>query len=509
MRPEVEIARGTPGPSRASGRPPVLLHNTVGLLAGQVDLSDVQAIVKTDFKRLSECAFLLLKIGDRRPAAWLKWIVAKVSFAADSPTSAAVNVAFAHSGLESVGLEEAALAQFPEPFHPDPSTIGRRAHRLGDEGDSAPFKWRWGNDGKRIDAIVLVYADEPDTLDASLAEHRKRATDDGIEVVETIRAASFKPPFKEPFGFVDGISQPPVDRVDPGSGDERPLATGEFLLGYPNEGGVYPPSPSVTPDDATEAAGLQGAWSDSRRDFGRNGTYLVFRQLDQDVLAFWDTAQGQSKTKAATGTIEKWGARMIGRWPSGAPLVLCPQADDPTAGARNDFGYRSLDDDRGFACPAGAHIRRTNPRDSLPRTDAYRSLTVVRQHRIIRRSRPYGTPLDGWPDPDEMVRRRDSSRERGICFICLNADLGRQFEFIQERWMNDPTFVTAKSGERDPLVGNPGPDATFTVPAEPVPVSVGRPGAPLARFVTVRGSGYFFVPSRRALAYLALLAGRA
>ena len=511
MRRDTDVARGTPGARPPRARP-ALARNTVGLPATQIELDDVQGLLATKLENLPEAAFLLLRVGPRAAAArWLDWVADQTWFAADIPTTVAVNVAFTYAGLVKLGLEPRALAEFPEPFRSDPQGAGRRAHRLGDEGQSAPFSWAWGNVDNTVDVLVMLYAAEPKTLADLLDAHQKQATCAGLEVVEgtPLRAATFQDPFKEPFGFADGISQPSIDRVHTNADSERPIATGEFLLGYPNEIGVYPPSPSVTPDDATAAAELDSAFDDSRRDLGRNGTYLVFRQLEQDVLAFWKVADAQTRAKAsAPGSLEKWGAKMIGRWPSGAPLVLCPEADDPGLHLRNDFTYRKLDDDRGLLCPAGAHIRRTNPRDALPRTDGYRSLAVVRQHRIVRRGRAYGEPLKGWPNPQDMVREDDRSKGRGLCFLCFNADLRQQFEFIQERWMNDPTFVSAKSGERDPLIGDPGSDATFTVPADPVPVCLGNNETPLSRFVTVRGSAYFFVPSRRALTYLGLVASR-
>ena len=60
-------------------------------------------------------------------------------------------------------------------------------------------------------------------------------------------------------------------------------------------------------------------------------------------------------------------AKIMGRWRSGAPLVLAPDHDDPTLGAHpsrnNDFAYNAEDDARGFKCPFGSHVRRMNPRD--------------------------------------------------------------------------------------------------------------------------------------------------
>ena len=493
MAPEAHVARGTPG-ARPAPRP--------------VEIDDVQGLLADDWRSLPEATFLFLRAAQPRAAqGWLTWIASRTVYGDATPTGQAVNVAFTHAGLEALGLEGRALDGFSQPFHEGMDGAARRVRLLGDHGEGAPEKWGWGNETNPVHVLVLLYAVDATTLVDLRAEHEKRATAGGLEVVAALSGASFRAPFREPFGFADGISQPPIVGIDPAPVSERPVATGEFLLGYRNELGRYPASPSVTADDDTAAVGLAPAVSGSRRDFGRNGSYLVFRQLEQDVLAFWRLAAAQAKATSIE-SVEKWGAKMIGRWTSGAPLALCPDGDDQQFSKRNDFGYRLEDDDRGLRCPPGAHIRRTNPRDGLPRTDTYRSLEVVRQHRILRRGRAYGRPLQGWPVPEDMLRHGDSSKDRGLCFVCLNADLAQQFEFIQERWVSDPTFVSAKSGELDPVIGNPRGVATFTVPADPVPICIGDPGTPLSRFVTVRGGAYFFLPSKRALGYLALVAGR-
>ena len=126
---------------------------------------------------------------------------------------------------------------------------------------------------------------------------------------------------------------------------------------------------------------------------------------------------------------------MVGRWPSGAPLALAPDADDPSLADANDFAYHE-DDPRGVRCPVGSHIRRSNPRDSLdPRPGSSRSFEINRRHRIVRRGREYGPPL-----PLEEALTADDSAERGLHFICLNANIARQFEFVNHTWLNNPKF---------------------------------------------------------------------
>jgi deferrochelatase/peroxidase EfeB len=190
--------------------------------------------------------------------------------------------------------------------------------------------------------------------------------------------------------------------------------------------------------------------------------------------------------------------------------VLSPNSDDPTLSDADDFGYRDTDAN-GFKCPIGSHVRRSNPRDTLG-PDAATALATANRHRILRRGRSYGhRPADP---------RVDDGIDRGLLFLCLNSDIERQFEFVQQTWVNNPVFG-GLNGEVDPLIGNisktetpsvnPSPgnsdsgdaqrDAIFTVQADPLRTRVHN----LERFVTVKGGAYFFLPSIRALRYLASL----
>jgi deferrochelatase/peroxidase EfeB len=196
---------------------------------------------------------------------------------------------------------------------------------------------------------------------------------------------------------------------------------------------------------------------------------------------------------------------MVGRWPSGAPLVETPDRDDPRLGDDNDFGYHRADP-LGLACPAGAHIRRVNPRDSLdPRPGTEASLAVNDGHRLLRRGRSYG-PGDGAPttagngNHAERTAQGDvaPSRETGLHFLCLVASLARQFEFVQHTWLNNPTFHGLYD-DTDPLIGSRHlRGATFTVPARPAR----RRYRGLPQFVRTRGGAYFFLPGISALRYL-------
>ncbi len=319
---------------------------------------------------------------------------------------------------------------------------------------------------------------------------------------------------KEPFGFADGISQPIIRgtrRYTRIRDAIHVVEPGEFILGYPDNRGRIPPSPAVgarrDPNHLLPGYGADPFRSrpdfstpqpTGERDFGRNGTFLVVRQLSQDVDAFSEfltrTARRlkrQHKAMAVKSTDERreWiRAKLVGRWPDGTSLVRFPTEPGTGRGrsARpdNDFLYRQ-DDPDGRRCPLGAHIRRANPRDSLASSNG--ETKVANRHRILRVGRPYADNVD-----DKMAR--------GLFFMCLNADIERQFEFVQQSWVGLPTFHGLEN-ETDCFAPR-GQTTVFTVPTEKGPICLER----LENFVKVIGGGYFFMPSQRALGYLASVA---
>jgi Dyp-type peroxidase family len=238
----------------------------------------------------------------------------------------------------------------------------------------------------------------------------------------------------------------------------------------------------------------------ARRDFGRNGSYLVFRHIQQHVGAFWKFAAANAAEPTPQARTE-FAAKLIGRWPDGTPLGGKPRPG-ATDEELNDFKFLPHDA-RGVVCPLGSHVRRANPRDALP-ASLVDSETLSRRHRILRRGRPYGEPVSADAQPDAI----DDTFERGLHFICFNASIGRQFEFIQHTWLNNPEFAGLRA-DSDPLAGDPRPRSTrgpaqggrdvFTIQSDPVR----RRFVGLPRFTTIRGGAYFFMPGKRALEYLA------
>jgi deferrochelatase/peroxidase EfeB len=322
----------------------------------------------------------------------------------------------------------------------------------------------------------------------------------------------------EPFGFTDGISQPVIDweciRTLRGNKPSygNLVAIGEFLLGYLNEYDRYTERPLVDPGGAADL--LPPAEEDcKRRDVGRNGTYLVFRDLRQDVRGFWSFAQSDDLAGA-----------FVGRRRNGDPLV--PAAAGPIEGVekaapgapQNNFTYAG--DPQGVLCPFGAHIRRANPRTgdfpNVPsgpigvvaemlgfgKKSFHDDLTSsVRFHRVLRRGREYGPGLS----PQE-ARMPPPAHEppRGLRFVCLNANIARQFEFLQNAWISSDSF-NGLIGESDPLLGDrepaPGGRATNAFVANRNDAARRRIVG-LPRFVTVTGGAYFFLPGLRALRYV-------
>jgi Dyp-type peroxidase family len=441
------------------------------------ELDDVQGLVARGYGELTAARFLVLAIDD--PAAARPWVGALGATLTPGdvhPEERAVNVAFTSSGLRKLGVAPEVLDLFSLEFRGGMTTSHRR-RMLGDLGPDAPEQWDWGGPSRPVDAVLLLYARDAQALAALDAEQR-RALPEGVPVVQPLETSDLQG--YEPFGFRDGISQPFIEGLSKTGPPAQTVRFGEFVLGYPNEHGHY-----------TEDLLLERS-----PELGRNGTYLVFRQLSQDVGGFWRFLDAAAQGNPDRRT--KLAARLVGRWPSGAPLVLAPDADDPALGTENDFVYYRRDP-RGTRCPLGAHIRRANPRDSLdPKPGTDKSFEINRRHRILRRGREYGPPL-----PVEDALRGDGAAgagdERGLHFICLNGSIARQFELVQFTWLNSPKFVGLYD-DSDPIVGPSHPfGGTFTIQSETLRERL--TGVP--RFVSVKGGAYFFMPGIAATRHLA------
>ncbi|MGQ0617280.1 MAG: Dyp-type peroxidase, partial [Acidimicrobiia bacterium] len=362
-------------------------------------------------------------------------------------------------------------------------------HRSGFRGDRAdsdpPLGAGGGGDpeagpaaARRVDGLLAVFG-----LDDAAVASRVAAFAAGLEAIGGTAGAAIVafnlPDRKEHFGFVDGISQPVLTGTDRADDADRwsLVAAGECVLGLQDESqGPPPPVPNVPGvDQGPEAC------------FGAGGSYLVIRQLAQrvaDLRAWALEASGGDQARA-----DDLAAQLVGRRQDGTSLLTDAPGAPALGPDDNDFGYREHDS-AGLGCPLGSHVRRANPRDTGGALGADDTLESNRRHRVLRRGRSYGPPLSAGSPED--------GQDRGLVFVCLVADIARQFEFVQQHWLNGPTFGAL--GEVDALTGSQRVgNGRFTVPSRPV----NRRHGGLRDFTVTRGGAYLFLPSVRALARLA------
>jgi Dyp-type peroxidase family len=463
----------------------------------RVEWEDVQGIVLSGYGELKRSAYLLWRFQSddlSRNRKWLSDLTRRLTPSQPWPTSSrqlARNLALTTSGLRRLGVDQSKLYSFAfeflegmAPARPQGAPIPRRTNVLGDLEASSPEHWNWGGwneETREIDGLLMLFAAEAEINQLIQAEMKAMADIvDGEPIV--LRGQLFDKE-REHFGFEDGFSQPKIEgrpkkskdaHSRNGKSEIKPNAevkAGEFLLGYENE---------------RKARVTNG----HDRDIRRNGTYLVFRQLEQDVPAFNTFV---SEVAKKTGETDEWvAARLLGRCKNGDPLVT-EKPNGSEEDAKNNFLYY-YEDRAGLRCPIGAHIRRANPRDSLG-PDPETALHLSKMHRIIRRGRPYG---ERW-EPNGANGHGDKA-ERGMLFIALNADIAGQFEMIQHSWINNPHFNGLYTGT-DPISHFPDGEG-ITIQSRPANLCADRPKP----FVTVRGGAYFFLPGLRALRDIAALA---
>ena len=443
------------------------MRKAVGL-----ELDDIQSGALHERPSPYAGTYLLLRIDDRAAGRELvrrlHSVVDHGRPSSDPNDDTWITAAFTYQGLKALGVPQTSLDSFAPEFR---QGMAARAAELGDVGDSSPLHWEKPLGTQDVHVALAALSPDPTRLRV-VVERALRAQHDlpGVELIwrqDCYQLATGR----TSFGFKDGIGQPAVEGsgIPPTNPREQPLKAGEIILGYPDETGELPPMP--TPDV-----------------LGRNGTYVVFRKLHTRVAAYRQYLRAKAESREAEALI---GAKMVGRWQSGAPLTLAPERDDPALGAdphrNNDYAY--ADDLRGFKCPVGAHARRANPRDALDHDGSVN----VRLHRMIRRGTSYGPVL-----PEGVLE--DDGADRGIIFVFAGAHLKRQFEFVKTQWLNDGIFIGVPS-EKDPLVGPNDGSGTFTIPARPIRRRLQQ----LPPFVVTRGGEYCFAPSLRALRWLAEL----
>lgn len=521
--------------------------------ATDLDLSDIQGNVVRGYARYGFPfgRYVVYRVEKGQGAAgraFLRGVLPLVTSAAERALAGArhakvrpdvtTDVCLSYQGLRALGLPELSLRGFPEEFA---AGMRSRCAVLGDDGPSGPAHWDpvWQGDpvhilimlnGATRAAIERRYQElEKLVLDTAggvvqLAGHRGDV--DGEDLPYQDVSALFEgdePTAKEHFGFVDGISNPYFKGcgahpsnvigggklIQQGMGSEltwAPLEPGEFLLGHRDESGELPVAPSPPL-------------------FAKNGTFMAYRKLHQNVRSF--RSYLDQVGAEFPGGKEALAAKFAGRWRNGAPVATFPTESEANAAAElwsqakrdverapnvqaKQAAYARLadlsekmvaftynDDTTGARCPMGAHARRVNPRAGLEfgQKGAFDSPSALAdRRRIIRRGLPYGTSPADTKDADN----------HGIIFMAIGASLLRQFEFVQQQWINYGNDFRL-ANEKDPLLGNHAvdaqgkPDGRMIVPAgrqrDDAPYFCSR----MPRFVETRGGEYFFVPSLTAL----------
>jgi Dyp-type peroxidase family len=430
-----------------------------------IDFADVQGNVVDGYPRSWELThglytFLRIEPDQREDArAFLADVIREVTCGDQRErVEAAVNVAITCPGLEALGVHESVLESFPRPFR---EGMRERAALLGDDPDTWDVMWN-----EAVHVLVSIHGNEKD-LEKKRQWLRGRILGRGlINAGEQKAARIIEGDIDlEHFGFADGISNPAIEGTASGKdkvggkwecGRWHALAAGEFLLGHEDEAAA---TPNVEPPE-----------------LGRNGTFLVYRKLRQRVGRFRRYTDELAKVLGTDrARLEE---KMVGRKPGGDPIT-----ELRTLQHRNDFTYAN---DSGSGCPMGAHVRRMHPR-----AGNVRGLPdLSSRHRIIRRGIPYGERA-----PAGLEVNDDD--DRGLLFIALNADIERQFEFLQSRYVNDGD-AARQAYDKDPLVGDNQGRGSMVIPAdEDEPELLVCEDLPT--FVETLGGDYFFAAGLKAL----------
>jgi Dyp-type peroxidase family len=410
--------------------------------------------------------------------------------------------------------------------------LAARSAFLGDPTDpkdeGSPGQWKVGGPGGELDALFIVAGDTRAAVDARAGQLSNRIKAAGLKIDYTEKGDVREDlPGHEHFGFDDGVSQPGIrGRASDGSfiTERHVAATQEpeyALFGYPGQDLIWPGvlvlgHPATSPDPL-----IPGLPSLAVPDWVRNGSFLVFRRLRQDVGLFWRTMHQEAERLAGLPGFEGMtddllASRLVGRWPSGAPVNRVPTADDEMLGkdryANNYFRFdsdatalplasghvdtfpQSRADPAGITCPWAAHIRKVNTRDSGSDTGG-RDSTYAR--RLLRVGVPFGKPLK-----DRYAQKNDDPQngERGLLFLSVQASIEDHFEFLMARWMGDPSRPKMPGGH-DLFVGQndaPGEGrlrrcVIFGAALQQAALATD------AQWIIPTGGGYFFVPSLTAL----------
>ncbi len=533
-----------------------------------LDIENIQGNIIAGFNKDFQ-TFLFLKIVDvHNFKRWLKSLVPFVATAAeviafnrlfkeirkrrgDSRTVQAtwINIALSFHALTLLTTDADEFTD--EAFK---QGLAARSEDLGDPSDREvegnKHNWVVGDPHNEADVVLIVASDERNDLFAEVARIEDsiyaartpdgKWTNSGVQVIFKQHGATLPPPLKghEHFGFLDGVSQPglrgrlsnnPHDVLTPRQNPKNPnqgkpgqnlLWPGEFVFGYQGQ------DPDKEVEEPGEVSDAGPAWA-------KDGSFLVMRRLRQDVPGFKkfliDTAEELGIDPGL------FGAKCVGRWASGAPILGAPEKDDKKLAdndcANNNFEFRGGEgeseetsmkpmqhnnglsdgfctdteeappDPQGKVCPFAGHIRKAYPRDDQFEGSNGEGLneSTTQTHRLLRRGIPFGEPFR----PSEDTKAQDSG-DRGLLFLAYQTSIVDQFEFVTQAWVNNPNFKESGSGH-DPILGQnntPGENRQrkFKLTFK------GKDGQERTQEVAIdadwvipTGGGYFFAPSIRAL----------
>lgn len=451
--------------------------------SSSVNTKDVQALFRGFGLKWPHARFFYCRYANGEAGRRLLQFLSPLTSYHDLSNSpdVCVNAAFTFGGIAALNLDNDIINSLPDDFR---DGMRSRANINGDSGESDPCHWEeiWREDNVHL--WIGAYAREQASLEG-WSEKLLRFLDAESDLsclgrqdagrivsspetpiyIDDVETQPQESVVLEHFGFRDGVSNPPISglvekRVKgagilDANGNWHAYPPGEFLLGHIDTNGEIP----VAPKPAA---------------FAQNGSFMVLRKLDQDVDLFRDYLVEQS-AKLAMGP-DDLAARMVGRRRDGTPLM---PSDD-----LNDFRFSG--DPEGRVCPMGSHIRRTNPRDSFGAD--FGSLLVDR-HRILRRAITYGNLVPRGQKQEDV----NGPAGQGLIFIVLNASISRQFEFVQQQWVNyGNEFDQGNDG--DPIIGTRTGGDQMVIPGD---AEEGRDAAicnELKQFVRCRGGDYFFLP---------------
>jgi len=497
-----------------------------------------------------------------------------------------VNIALSHRALQLLAGDGSALAKLGDHFEDyrgasagafgadkftDAAFKQGMAKRsidvLADPPDAAPGKtlegnrhnWAFGGPGNEPDVIVIVASDSQSELAAEVARIEDTIFSgghSGVSIINKQNGNTLPQPLTghEHFGFLDGVSQPGIrgrvshdvhdvltlrqnpekdQHLNQGKPGQDLLWPGEFVFGYPGQdpnateeqGGVTKAGPNSLTPAGPKGKPVGPVWA-------KDGSYLVTRRLRQDVAAFHKFLEDSAPDGLDSG---QFGAQLVGRWKSGAPVIRRPGSDDPPLGdddcANNHFEFQSAastipkqptpnglcadtrdpqspGDAAGSICPFASHIRKAYPRDDTGTLDPSIGEITTQTHRLLRRGIPFGDPFYPAPDPEKET----DTGNRGLLFACYQTSIEEQFEFVTQSWVNNPEFKDKSAKGKlqsghDLIIGQTNDNGSRT--RRCVLRIPGAGGALKSVIVTApkdwvipAGGGYFFAPSIDALCLL-------